>query len=120
MVQVTLDINLYIVLAAQIGLGILFGFIVGYVIKKIGKMLIVLLGLISVFLGYLVWKELVIINYEGIYATALRILEKAKITIIEFNFPSLIASYIPFVGSFIVGLVIALKKYRRLLKESYI
>jgi len=53
-------------LTAQVAIGIIIGFFMGYAIKKITKIAIVGIGLFFLLLVYLEYNEFITINYEKI------------------------------------------------------
>ncbi len=90
----------------QLGLGGIGGFIVGFVIKKISKLIIILIGLGIIALLYLSTQGVININYESLFKT----LESA------FSFAEQAASWLaglisilPFAASFIVGFLLGFK-----------
>lgn len=93
-------------LAYQLGIGGIGGFIVGYAIKKISKLILILIGLFLILLLYLGTQGVITINYsalwnalEGVFGFAG---EAASWLIGMF-------SILPFAGSFIAGFLLGLK-----------
>lgn len=93
-------------LVYQLGIGGIGGFIVGYTIKKISKLIIFLIGLLIIVLLYLGTQGIIRINYEALW----KALEGS------FSFAGQAAgwligliSLIPFMGSFIVGFLLGFK-----------
>jgi len=93
-------------LAYQLGIGGMGGFIVGYAIKKISKLIVILIGLFLIALLYLSTQGIININYGALW-TALKG---------SFSFAGQVASWLiglvsilPFAGSFIVGFLLGLK-----------
>lgn len=93
-------------LVYQLGIGGIGGFIVGYAIKKISKLIIILIGLFLIALLYLGTQGIININYGALWTA----LEGA------FSFAGEAASWLiglvsilPFAGSFIVGFLLGLK-----------
>ena len=93
-------------LVYQLGIGGIGGFIVGYAMKKISKLIIVLIGLFMILLLYLGIKGIVSINYDAFFEAigkSLGLLESA------FSWLVGLVSVLPFMGSFIVGFLLGLK-----------
>jgi uncharacterized membrane protein (Fun14 family) len=93
-------------LGYQIGIGGIGGFIVGYALKKLSKLLVIVLGLFIVALLYLGVKGIISINYDALWnalANSLGIAESAFSWIVG------LISLLPFAGSFIVGFLLGFK-----------
>ncbi|MFP3984656.1 MAG: FUN14 domain-containing protein [Candidatus Bathyarchaeia archaeon] len=93
-------------LAYQLGIGGIGGFIVGYAIKKLSKLIVVLAGLLMIFLLYLGINNIISINYEALWEMVADFLGFVGETI-----PWFIAmvSVLPFAGSFVLGFVLGLQ-----------
>jgi uncharacterized membrane protein (Fun14 family) len=90
----------------QLGLGAVGGFIVGFALKKIAKLFIVLIGVFVVALLYLSINGVISINYSALWNTIVSWLGgagKAASWLVG------LISIIPFMGSFIVGFLLGLK-----------
>jgi len=96
-------------LAVQLGAGGIAGFIVGFAVKKLLKLLAILAGLIFVLIQYLSWKGFIDIHYDRIYAVAQTMLQQSGTVVTEFNIPAFITANIPMAGSFVAGLGIGFK-----------
>ena len=93
-------------LVFQFGAGGIGGFIVGYAIKKISKLLAILAGIFLAFLIYLATQGIIAINYEALWQAVGNFLSFAKEGASWFiGFISLL----PFMGSFIAGLLLGFK-----------
>ncbi|MGQ9551653.1 MAG: FUN14 domain-containing protein [Candidatus Bathycorpusculaceae bacterium] len=93
-------------LVYQLGVGAVGGFIVGFAVKKISKLLLVLLGIFIVALIYLGVSGIISINYDALWnalAGGLSFLGQAGSWLIG------LVSLIPFMGSFIAGFLLGLK-----------
>ncbi|MEA2089262.1 MAG: FUN14 domain-containing protein [Thermoproteota archaeon] len=90
----------------QLGLGGLGGFIIGYAVKKLTKLLAILTGLFFLALAYLGYKGVITIKYEEL-TEAVKTLIGATGKAVEWLVP-IIAS-LPFTGSLIVGFLLGLK-----------
>ncbi|MEM3730506.1 MAG: FUN14 domain-containing protein [Candidatus Bathyarchaeia archaeon] len=90
----------------QLGLGGIGGFIVGFTIKKLSKLIVMLIGIFIIILLYMGASGIISINYEklwGSLATLLSFLGEAAVWLIG------LVSLIPFFGSFFVGFLLGLK-----------
>ncbi|MEM3736626.1 MAG: FUN14 domain-containing protein [Candidatus Bathyarchaeia archaeon] len=106
MVVVRLNADYINPLIAQLGFGGSVGFIVGFALKKIMKIFIVLVGVFFVALQYLAYIGFIEIKYEKFAEAAEGWLATFQG---ELSALSILAANIPFVGSFIVGLALGLK-----------
>jgi len=90
----------------QLGVGGIGGFIVGYVIKKISKLVVVLIGLFIIFLLYLGTRGIISINYGELWnalASLLGSAGQAAAWLIG------LISLLPFMGSFLAGFFLGFK-----------
>lgn len=90
----------------QLGVGGIGGFIVGYAIKKISKLIVVLMGLFIIFLLYLGTSGIISVNYEELWNALASLL----------GFASQVATWLvglisllPFMGSFLAGFLLGFK-----------
>jgi uncharacterized membrane protein (Fun14 family) len=90
----------------QLGLGAVGGFIVGFALKKIAKLFIVLLGIFIIVLLYLGVNSVISINYGALWSTIAGWLGGAGQAA---SWLVGVISIIPFLGSFLVGFLIGLK-----------
>ncbi|MGC9346046.1 MAG: FUN14 domain-containing protein [Candidatus Bathyarchaeales archaeon] len=94
-------------LVYQLGIGGIGGFIAGYAVKKISKLILVLMGLFVIFLLYLGTSGIISINYEELWKALANTLTFAS-QIAEWLI-SLI-SLLPFMGSFLAGFMFGFKR----------
>ncbi len=90
----------------QLGVGGIGGFIVGYAVKKISKLIVILIGLFIIALLYLGTSGIISINYEKLWGALddlLGFTSQAATWLIGF------ISLLPFMGSFIAGFVLGFK-----------
>ena len=90
----------------QLGVGGIGGFIVGYAIKKISKLIVVLMGLFIIFLLYLGTSGIIIINYQQLWNALTSLLgpaSQAAAWLVGF------ISLLPFMGSFLTGFLLGFK-----------
>ena len=90
----------------QIGMGGVSGFLVGYIAKKLAKIVAVLAGLAFIALQYLAYKGIIQLNYDKLLLYAQRVVGRLP----EEELLASILANIPFGGSFIVGLILGLRK----------
>jgi len=93
-------------LAYQVGIGGIGGFVVGFAIKKLSKLIVILIGLFIIVLLYLGTQGIISINYEGLWnalAGLLGFAGEAAGWLIG------LISLLPFMGSFIVGFLLGFK-----------
>jgi uncharacterized membrane protein (Fun14 family) len=92
--------------AFQLGLGAVGGFVVGFALKKLAKLFIVLIGILVIVLLYLGTSDVISINFSALWGTIADWLggaAQAASWLVGF------ISLLPFIGSFIVGFLIGLK-----------
>jgi uncharacterized membrane protein (Fun14 family) len=93
-------------LGYQFGIGAVGGFIVGYAVKKISKLIIIVIGLFLIALIYLGTSGIISINYGALWdalAGALGLAGSA------FSWLVGIIALLPFAGSFIAGFLFGFK-----------
>jgi len=93
-------------LAYQLGIGGIGGFIVGFAIKKISKLIVVLIGIFLLILIYLSTRGVISINYEALWNAAAGLVGSAGQA---FSWLVGLISVIPFMGSFLVGFLLGFK-----------
>ncbi len=90
----------------QLGVGGVGGFIVGYAVKKLSKLIVILIGLFIIALLYLGTSGMISINYEKLWNALDGLLDfagQAASWLIG------LISLLPFMGSFIAGFVLGFK-----------
>jgi uncharacterized membrane protein (Fun14 family) len=90
----------------QLGLGGVGGFVVGFALKKITKLFIVIIGLFVLALLYLSINGVININYGALWTTianGLGVAGAAASWVVG------VVSVLPFVGSFAVGFLLGFK-----------
>ncbi|MGC9345735.1 MAG: FUN14 domain-containing protein [Candidatus Bathyarchaeales archaeon] len=90
----------------QLGVGGVGGFIAGYAVKKISKLIVVLTGLFIIFLLYLGTSGIISINYEELWNVLDGLLDFAGQAA---SWLTGLISLSPFMGSFIAGFVLGFK-----------
>jgi uncharacterized membrane protein (Fun14 family) len=90
----------------QLGVGGIGGFVVGYALKKLSKLILVLIGLFVLALIYLSTQGILNINYSALWDALSHLIGSAGSA---FNWLVGLISLLPFAGSFIVGFLLGLK-----------
>jgi uncharacterized membrane protein (Fun14 family) len=90
----------------QLGLGAVGGFVVGFALKKLAKLFIVLIGIFVVVLLYLGTSGVISINYNALWNTIAGWLGGAAQAA---GWLVGLISLLPFIGSFLVGFLLGLK-----------
>lgn len=93
-------------LVFQLGLGAVGGFVVGFALKKLAKLFIVLIGIFIIALLYLGTSGVISINYSALWSTIAGWLGGAAQAA---GWLVGLVSLLPFVGSFVVGFFLGLK-----------
>jgi uncharacterized membrane protein (Fun14 family) len=92
-------------LVFQLGLGGVGGFIVGFALKKLSKLVLVLIGVFILALVYLSTRGIININYDALWNALAGLLGSAGSA---FSWLIGVISILPFAGSFIAGFLIGL------------
>ena len=90
----------------QLGVGGIAGFIVGYAVKKIAKILVIISGLFFLGLLYLGYAGIISINHAALEDVASEVVGTAWQTQ---SWISTVVANVPFAATFIAGLGIGLK-----------
>lgn len=90
----------------QLGLGGIGGFIVGFTIKKISKLIVILIGLFIIVLLYMGASGIISINYERLWSSLAGLLNLAGEAA---GWLIGLISLIPFFGSFFAGFLLGFK-----------
>jgi len=93
-------------LVFQLGTGGIGGFVVGYAIKKIAKLIVVLIGIFLLALIYLSSQGILSVNYEKLSEAVSRWLGGAGEAV---AWLTPIIAHLPFAGSFLVGFFLGFK-----------
>ena len=94
------------VVGYQLGIGGIGGFIVGYALKKIAKLIIILLGLVILFFLYLTTRAIISINYAELGTAVGELLGFASQAA---AWAVGVVSLLPFMGSFVGGFLLGFK-----------
>jgi uncharacterized membrane protein (Fun14 family) len=93
-------------LVFQLGVGAVGGFVVGFALKKLAKLFIVIIGIFVIVLLYLGTSGVISINYSALWSTIAGWLGGAAQAA---GWLVSVISLLPFVGSFLVGFALGLK-----------
>jgi uncharacterized membrane protein (Fun14 family) len=99
--------NLFTPLVGSIGIGGIGGFLVGYALKKLMKLIAIIIGVFTITLIYLASKNIIMINYPALNEWANRLATSLGGTNISLT-P--VVTHLPFAGSFIAGSALGFKK----------
>ncbi|MFB0501621.1 MAG: FUN14 domain-containing protein [Candidatus Bathyarchaeia archaeon] len=88
----------------QMGTGVAGGFLVGYAIKKVLKILMVVLGFCFVAVSYLGFSEIINVNYDKLASAISGLVTQAS------GFLSTTIEGLPFASTFLAGLTIGIMK----------
>lgn len=91
----------------QLGAGGILGFVVGYAIKKVLKLLALIVGFFALILIYLGYVGIINVNYDKLTETVEGLIGNVG-GASEWLSP--IIANLPFAGSFVVGAALGLKK----------
>lgn len=94
-------------LASQLAIGGLVGFLIGFALKKITTIAMVLAGIFFIILAYLEYNQFVIVNYEQFELAINGFLQN---TGTNFVLPSFLAMNLPLLVSFGGALAFGFKK----------
>lgn len=90
----------------ELGIGGIGGFIVGFALKKLSKLILFLIGLFIAFLIYLGVKGVISVNYEALFAFIGSLLGWASNAL---SWLIHTIALLPFAASFIAGFLVGLK-----------
>jgi uncharacterized membrane protein (Fun14 family) len=93
-------------LGFQVGTGAIGGFIVGYAVKKISKLVAIVIGLFLVALIYLGTQGIISINYGALWGAVEKALGLAGSGL---SWLVHVVSLLPFAGTFVVGFLLGFK-----------
>jgi uncharacterized membrane protein (Fun14 family) len=93
-------------LAFQLGVGGVGGFIVGYALKKLSKLILVLIGLFVLALIYLSTQGVININYDSLWNALSGLIGIGGSV---FSWLIGVISLLPFAASFVAGFLLGLK-----------
>ncbi len=93
-------------LVFQLGVGGIGGFVVGYALKRLSKLILILIGLFILALIYLGTQGILNINYGALWDGLSRLIGSAGSA---FSWLVGVISLLPFAGSFIVGFPLGLE-----------
>ncbi|HHO54761.1 MAG TPA: hypothetical protein ENK21_00060 [Trueperaceae bacterium] len=94
----------------QISFGFVAGFVVGYALKKVGKMVAIALGLIFIILQILAYYGFITINWGAVEDTVNPVLEQESLTSIWKTVINILTYNISFAAAFIPAFILGIKK----------
>lgn len=107
--EVIPELEGYVPLITQLGGGGIIGFVIGYAVKKLMKILLILAGLALAGLLYLSHLGYLTIHWEKISSTMEGWIEKLIVGEGLTGYTEIITANIPFAGAFLAGLALGLK-----------
>lgn len=93
-------------LVFQLGTGAVGGFVVGYAIKKVAKLIVVLIGVLLLAVIYLSSQGILFVNYDKLFDAVSGLLGGAGSAV---GWLTPIIAHLPFAGSFLVGFFLGFK-----------
>lgn len=93
-------------LVFQLGIGGIGGFIIGFALKKLSKLVLFLIGIFILALVYLSTQGIINISYGALWDSLSSLVGAAGSA---FSWLVGVISLLPFAGSFVVGFLIGLK-----------
>ena len=93
-------------LGFQVGTGGIGGFIVGYAVKKISKLVAIVIGMFLVALIYLGTQGIISINYGALWEAVEKALGLAGSGL---SWLAHVVTLLPFAGTFVVGFLLGFK-----------
>jgi len=94
-------------LASQLAIGGIVGFLIGFALKKVTKIALVLAGIFFVTLAYLEYNQFIIVNYEQFELAINDLLQKVGV---NFTLPGFLTMNLPLLVSFGGALAFGFKK----------
>lgn len=101
-----ISIEGFAVLANMLIIGGVGGYFTGYILKRIVKVLLVGLGILVFLLASLAFLGTISVNYGGLSAGLANLIDPQQVSMIV----QVIASNIPLIASFVVGLLLGIGK----------
>lgn len=93
-------------LVFQLGVGGIGGFVIGFALKKLSKLILVLIGLFTLALIYLSTQGIININYSSLWSALSNLIGLGSSV---FSWVVGVISLLPFAASFIGGFLLGLK-----------
>ncbi len=97
-------------LVEQIGFGAIAGFIAGYALKKVGKVVAIVLGLIFIAVQVLAWSGFISVNWNVVQEQVDPMLTGESLQGTWSALISLLTYNIPFAAAFVPAFVLGLKR----------
>jgi uncharacterized membrane protein (Fun14 family) len=107
---VDVDLSSWWPLASQLGVGVVAGFAVGYALKKVGKVLAVVVGLLFVAVQVLSYQGLVTVHWGEVEARVDPLLETSSLDTAWRGLLDILTHNVAFAGAFVPGLILGLRR----------
>ena len=95
--------------AAALGFGGVTGTLVGYTAKKLTKVVAVLLGIVCIFVQFLVWKGFITVNWDVVQTTAENVWQSPNGRTLADRAWEIMTISLPFGGGFVGGFALGFK-----------
>ncbi|MFC4452938.1 FUN14 domain-containing protein [Deinococcus sonorensis] len=92
----------------ELSLGAIFGYCAGYAIKKIGRMTLLLVGLLFLAVQILAWQGLVTVHWSELQARAAPWLQQGGQQLSGWGL-KVLTTNLPFGGAFVAALLVGLR-----------
>jgi len=92
-------------LLAQLGVGGVGGFLVGYSLKRVAKFFAVLFGVLFIALQYLAWRGIIEVNYGALF----ELMQKGICFFDPSGLLGFMLANVPFAGAFATGFALGVK-----------
>lgn len=106
----TPDLTLVLPWVQQLGFGAVAGFIAGYALKKVGKVVAIVLGLLFVALQLLAWSGFISVDWGVIQKQVDPLLEGESLERSWRGLLSMLTYNIPFAAAFVPAFILGVKR----------
>lgn len=94
----------------QLGFGAVAGFVAGYALKKVGKVVAIVLGVLFVTLQLLAWSGFIAVDWGAIQRRVDPLLEGESLQRSWSGLLALLTFNIPFAAAFVPGFLVGMKR----------
>lgn len=104
------DLSTVVPWLPQIAFGAVAGFVAGYALKKLGKVVALTLGVLFVIIQLLAWGGFLTVNWGAVQDTMDPLLETSSLERAWHGLLTLLTYNVPFAATFVPALVIGVKR----------
>jgi uncharacterized membrane protein (Fun14 family) len=104
------DLTAWLPFLEQIGFGVVAGFVAGFALKKVGKLLALVLGLFFLGLQLLAWNGFVTIEWARMQAEVEPLLEASSLNEAWRGLLAMMTYNLPFAAAFVPGFLLGLRR----------